>query len=83
MSKLREAKSKKKVVKYINALYDDESVSGRRGVMSLKDSTELVKRKIADKKRARLFANRITGHEEGMSYQQLLQSGILRGNHMY
>ena len=69
LEKLREAKSEKKVKKLIDALYDNESVSGRRGVMTLKDSIELVKRKMADKKRARRFAERITGHEEGMSYQ--------------
>ena len=52
----------------IDALYNDDSVSGRRGVMPLKDSIALVKRKMTDKDRARKFAERITGHEEGMSY---------------
>ena len=71
LGKLREAKNEKKVKKLIKALYDDESISGRRGLMSLKDSTALVKRKVADKNRARKFAERVTGNEEGMSFQQL------------
>ena len=83
LSKLRETESKESVEKLINALFDDESLSGRRGVMPLKASIALVKHKISDKKRSRKFAERISGNEEGMSFQQLRQSGILRGNQMY
>ena len=68
MSKLREAKSEKKVNEIINAMNDDEKVSGRRGVMPLNKSVELVKQKVKDKKRQRLFAERVSGSEEGMSF---------------
>ena len=52
----------------IFSLFDDESISGRRGVKPLSDSLALVKRKMADKVRKRRFAQRITGNEEGMSF---------------
>jgi len=68
LSKLREAKSEKKVNEIINAMNDDEKVSGRRGVMPLNKSVELVKQKVKDKKRQRLFAERVSGSEEGMSF---------------
>lgn len=83
LSKLREAGSAKKVKKLIDKLYDDDSVSGRRGVKPLSEGIALVKRKMIKKERHRKFAQRLTGHEEGMSYQQLRQSGILKGNQMY
>lgn len=42
LEKLRQAESSDQVAKLINGLYKDKSVSGRRGVMSLKDGTGLV-----------------------------------------
>ena len=60
LQKLRDAASDdpkgKKVKKLLASLYKDDSVCGRRGVKPLKESNEIVKRKIAMKAKHRKFA---------------------------
>ena len=60
LQKLRDAAAddpkSKKVKKLLNSLYKDDSVCGRRGVKPLKESNEIVKRKIATKAKHRKFA---------------------------
>ena len=71
LTELREARDKgkeKKVRKIILALFDDDSIGGRRGIKPLKDSLALVKRKMTEKEKKRKFAQRLTGNQEGMSF---------------
>ena len=54
LSQLREAREagdSENVQTLISNLFDDDSVSGRRGVKPLSESLALVKRKMADKVR--------------------------------
>lgn len=83
LSSLREAKEAnddKKVQKLVLGLYSDDSICGRRGVKPLRDGQEIVRQKMASKVRHRRFAQKVSGNQEGMSYQQLRQSGILRNS---
>lgn len=83
LDKLRSAKSKKEVKSLIDGLFDDESVSGRRGVMQLKDGVALVRKKIQLKEKHRKFAQKVSGNNEGMPFSQLRQSGILRSDQLF
>mmetsp|Transcript_25209 Transcript_25209/g.33763 ORF Transcript_25209/g.33763 Transcript_25209/m.33763 type:complete len:133 (+) Transcript_25209:797-1195(+) len=51
LGKLRGAENDSEVQKLIMSLYDDDSISGRRGVKPLSEGIALVKRKMIDKER--------------------------------
>jgi hypothetical protein len=66
----------------LNKLFDDASHStGRRGVLNMKKSVELVKRKLRNKDKMRSFAKKFT--DEGLTNQELKSTGFMRSDMLY
>jgi len=66
----------------IDALFDDASHgTGRRGVIGLKKSVEIVKKKMRNKDKMRQFAKKFT--DEGLSNQELRSTGFMRSDMLY
>lgn len=63
-------------------LFEDEShKTGRRGVSSVKQSVELVKKKMRNKEKMVKFAKKFT--EEGLTHQEIRSTGFMRSDMLY
>ncbi len=66
----------------IDKLFDDASHgTGRRGVLDMKRSGDLIKQKLRKKEKLRQFASKFTN--EGLTNQELRSTGFMRSDMLY
>lgn len=68
----------------IDKLFLDPSHgTGRRGVLSVKKSVQIVDKKMRSKDKLRQFAKKFTGTAEGLSSSEIRSSGFMRSDMLY
>jgi hypothetical protein len=65
----------------IEALFDDEALSGRRGVLSLAEFQKRREKQNKNKERLQSFVRKF--ENEGMSTQEIKQTGFMRHSMLY
>lgn len=65
----------------INAMYDDECKSGRRGVLSMAEFQKKREKRDKDKERMQQFVRKLTN--EGMSTHEIKQTGFMKHSMLY
>ena len=78
VEKLDNAKDEKKLTQILDIVYKGQKQFGRRGVLSLKASTDILKQKIKQRERETKFAQKF-GQNVGMTSREFRQQGGMKG----
>ena len=65
----------------ISTLFDDECISGRRGVLSLTLVKKTIQKRMKDRERMQKFVKKFSN--EGMSAREIKETGFMRHNMLY
>lgn len=65
----------------VSALFDDDCVSGRRGVLTLAQVQKRQQKRVKDREKMQRFVRKFAN--EGMSNQEIKETGFMRHNMLY